>query len=240
LGGGSENLIIHTLKGEGFDASEDGTGRGEPLVPIAFGSKDHGADAGETCPTLRAGGHADSHPNAGVPPAVVIPIDMRQCSRGEKMTNNQDPEKASGGPAGLGIGDNGDPAPTIGTSHQPAVAVQRERERESRHADDRRDVGHEGQPSGRRLDGASHRPIAFGWQNSAAQGDSVSEDVTPSLDKSKVPAIAVPEQQIFDMRGNGSGGGKPHLNAKRCGEPKRLRADGLPAEQPLGGQIDQR
>lgn len=35
LGGGSETLIAdvaHTLRGEGFDASEDGTGRGTPLV----------------------------------------------------------------------------------------------------------------------------------------------------------------------------------------------------------------
>ena len=29
-------LIAHTLRGEGFDASEDGTGRGIPLVPVAF------------------------------------------------------------------------------------------------------------------------------------------------------------------------------------------------------------
>ena len=28
--------VAHTLKGEGFDASEDGTGRGTPLIPIAF------------------------------------------------------------------------------------------------------------------------------------------------------------------------------------------------------------
>jgi DNA (cytosine-5)-methyltransferase 1 len=28
------NLIAHTLRGEGFDASEDGTGRGTPLVPV--------------------------------------------------------------------------------------------------------------------------------------------------------------------------------------------------------------
>ena len=27
--------VAHTLKGEGFDASEDGTGRGTPLVPVA-------------------------------------------------------------------------------------------------------------------------------------------------------------------------------------------------------------
>lgn len=27
--------ITHTLKAEGFDASEDGTGRGQPIVPVA-------------------------------------------------------------------------------------------------------------------------------------------------------------------------------------------------------------
>ncbi len=31
----TERLIAHTLKGEGFDASEDGTGRGTPIVPCA-------------------------------------------------------------------------------------------------------------------------------------------------------------------------------------------------------------
>ena len=30
------NFVAHTLKGEGFDASEDGTGRGTPLAPVAF------------------------------------------------------------------------------------------------------------------------------------------------------------------------------------------------------------
>ena len=29
-------VVAHTLRGEGFDASEDGTGRGAPLVPVAF------------------------------------------------------------------------------------------------------------------------------------------------------------------------------------------------------------
>ena len=33
-------------------------------------------------------------------------------------------------------------------------------------------------------------PIAFGAQNSASQGDSVSNEVTPTLDKSKTPAVA--------------------------------------------------
>lgn len=56
----------------GKGSSEDGTGRGVPT--IAFSSKDYGADAiNEMSPTLRAGGHADSHANAGVPPAVTVP-----------------------------------------------------------------------------------------------------------------------------------------------------------------------
>jgi DNA (cytosine-5)-methyltransferase 1 len=42
-------------------------------------------------------------------------------------------------------------------------------------------------------------PIAFGAQNSARQGDSVSKHVTPTLDKSKTPAVA------FDMRGREGG-----------------------------------
>lgn len=32
----SETFIAHSLRGEGFDASEDGTGRGTPLVPVAI------------------------------------------------------------------------------------------------------------------------------------------------------------------------------------------------------------
>lgn len=35
--GDTETFVAHTLRGEGFDASEDGTGRGTPLVPVAFG-----------------------------------------------------------------------------------------------------------------------------------------------------------------------------------------------------------
>ncbi len=32
-------LVAHSLRAEGYDASEDGTGRGTPLVPISFGAK---------------------------------------------------------------------------------------------------------------------------------------------------------------------------------------------------------
>jgi DNA (cytosine-5)-methyltransferase 1 len=36
INGGAGLFVAHTLKGEGFDASEDGTGRGIPLVPGAY------------------------------------------------------------------------------------------------------------------------------------------------------------------------------------------------------------
>jgi len=32
-------LIAHSLRADGFDASEDGTGRGTPLVPVAFNAR---------------------------------------------------------------------------------------------------------------------------------------------------------------------------------------------------------
>jgi DNA (cytosine-5)-methyltransferase 1 len=44
----TETLIAHTLKGEGFDASEDGTGRGTPLVPVAQAVSLRGRDGGGT------------------------------------------------------------------------------------------------------------------------------------------------------------------------------------------------
>lgn len=58
-------------------------------------------------------------------------------------------------------------------------------------------------------------PVAFGWQNSASQGDSVDEHVTPMLDKSKTPAVAFHENQraelsISETAGSLKvGGGKP-------------------------------
>lgn len=91
----SETLIAHSLRVDGFDASEDGTGRGIPLVieqnnmcstpglpslrahatpnyGIAFSCKDHGADAGDVAPTLRGMGHDRSHSNGGGQVAVAF------------------------------------------------------------------------------------------------------------------------------------------------------------------------
>jgi len=74
-----DTYVTHALRGaEGFDASEDGTGRSVPLIPIAFDCKAFGRNGfgiGEISPTLRAMGHADTHQNAGGQVAVMLPTE---------------------------------------------------------------------------------------------------------------------------------------------------------------------
>lgn len=48
-------LIAHTLRGEGHDASEDGTGRGTPIIPVAFGGNNQ-SGALEVATALNAKG----------------------------------------------------------------------------------------------------------------------------------------------------------------------------------------
>jgi DNA (cytosine-5)-methyltransferase 1 len=54
------NLIAHSLRAEGFDASEDGTGRGTPLVPVAIQERavSENADAGPDGAGFRTDGMA--------------------------------------------------------------------------------------------------------------------------------------------------------------------------------------
>ena len=98
-------VIAHTLRGDGFDASEDGTGRGTPLVPVAFSCKDHGADAADDlAPTLRAMGHDGSHANAGGQVAVAF----AQNTRDEVRLEGGDGKRtgalsAGGGKPGQGV-----------------------------------------------------------------------------------------------------------------------------------------
>jgi len=78
------NLVAHALRADGFDASEDGRGRGTPL--IAFSCKDHGADAGAISPTLRSMGHDGSHANAGGQVAVAFQPRFARNGRGAPDT----------------------------------------------------------------------------------------------------------------------------------------------------------
>ncbi|MDP9666283.1 UNVERIFIED_ORG: DNA (cytosine-5)-methyltransferase 1 [Pseudomonas cremoricolorata] len=76
---GGTGHVAGTLSGGGGKP-----GQGMPC--IAFSCKDHGADAGELAPTLRAMGHSGSHPNSGGQVAVqghsgVRRLTPRECER---------------------------------------------------------------------------------------------------------------------------------------------------------------
>ena len=76
-----QTMVAHSLKADGFDASEDGTGRGTPL--IAFSCKDSGHDMQvEVTPTLRAMNHSGSHANAGGQMAVAFQPRFARNGRG--------------------------------------------------------------------------------------------------------------------------------------------------------------
>ena len=67
--------VFHTLRADGHDASEGGTGRGSGAVAICFTAQDHGADAtNDLSPTLRAPGASGA--NGGVMPAVAFAPDL--------------------------------------------------------------------------------------------------------------------------------------------------------------------
>ncbi len=68
----SETFVAHTLRGEGFDASEDGTGRGTPLVPVPFDTTQITSSANYSNP--KPGDPC--HPLAAHAPAIAF--DARQ------------------------------------------------------------------------------------------------------------------------------------------------------------------
>jgi DNA (cytosine-5)-methyltransferase 1 len=115
--------VAHSLRAEGFDASEDGTGRGTPLVPIAFSCKDSGGDASDNVsPTLRAGGFTNSHANAGVMPAIAYGIRSDASRDGEAKTPSADAEgRVRLRNPGLGI--YSEVAPTVDASNAHTVAT---------------------------------------------------------------------------------------------------------------------
>ncbi|MBA3622891.1 MAG: DNA cytosine methyltransferase [Methylibium sp.] len=57
----SGHLVTHALTGEGFDASEDGTGRGTPLVAVAYGGNNTGGgiDVATACNAKGGAGRMD-------------------------------------------------------------------------------------------------------------------------------------------------------------------------------------
>lgn len=80
-------LIAHALRGEGFDASEDGTGRGTPLVPVITGA---------ICKDSFSGGAGGRPEGAAAGHFLPIAIQERAIS-----------ENAAAGPDGIGVRDDG-------------------------------------------------------------------------------------------------------------------------------------
>lgn len=71
--------ITHILKAEGFDASEDGTGRGQPIV-TAFQSSQSGVRLLDTHATLDANNGARRH-NGALVGMAVRRLTPRECER---------------------------------------------------------------------------------------------------------------------------------------------------------------
>lgn len=80
FGGGLFGAVAHTLRAEGADAMEDGTGRGVPIV--TFSCKDDGRDATDdgAAPTLRSMNDAGGHANGGGQVAVASAAGARKLT----------------------------------------------------------------------------------------------------------------------------------------------------------------
>jgi DNA (cytosine-5)-methyltransferase 1 len=250
-GGGQqpESLTAHTLRGEGFDASEDGTGRGTPLVAgtvtskwakgtggpsgdecqnlitdpiaynvtfcdangrrkdrpdgglyvsraeaaktltsggelstyIAFSAKDHGADADETAPTLRAMGHDASHANGGGQIAVAIPL-QEIGKRTGKSTDDAS--------IGVGIGQEGDAMYTLQATAQHGVAIPLDLRNAGRDPDKRDEMNRQGCGIGAEGDPSSTLSAAFvpgvasfkTGQSAGARSIGYENELAPSLE----------------------------------------------------------
>lgn len=75
----TDNYIAHTLTANGADASEDGTGRGTPLV--AFSSKDYGNDAGDVAVAGALSSQPGMKQQSCIATTAVRRLTPRECER---------------------------------------------------------------------------------------------------------------------------------------------------------------
>lgn len=114
------NLVAHTLKGEGHDGSEDGTGRGVPLVTQALtgtyangGADDNKAQGGFLVPDVARSLTAPSRPRYDGDTETFVLQDVRGGTR-DKTDDGQ----------GIGIRQGDGPMYTLDATQQHAVAYQ--------------------------------------------------------------------------------------------------------------------
>lgn len=90
----SETLIAHSLRGEGFDASEDGTGRGNPLIPVAAP-----LSAGNNANSNAAGRRREDDENLVQTTFGVRRLTPRECERLQGFTDDYTLIRYRGKPA---------------------------------------------------------------------------------------------------------------------------------------------
>lgn len=113
------DVVIPVCMSTGQAGAEIGIGIGTTLncnheAPIAFTARDYGNDATDSgaTPTMRSlccG--ADGHQSGAAGLAVCLPINMQAATKNGAKSPNM-----------LGIGNDGDPAPTLGANDKHAVA----------------------------------------------------------------------------------------------------------------------
>jgi DNA (cytosine-5)-methyltransferase 1 len=95
-------MTAHTLRASGFDASEDGTGRGTPLVPVAFRTSGN-------CGAWATGDKTDALTTGTDPNSHVLAFEPRCARNGRGMPSDVVPAlKAEAGSTG-----KGDAAPCV-------------------------------------------------------------------------------------------------------------------------------
>jgi len=115
-----QHAVAHTLRGEGFDASEDGTGRGTPLVPCVVGAM---SASGGTQKKHGFGWGQQDWENG-----YCVPVAFAQNSRNELRLEGGDGQRTGalstgGGKPGQGVPMIAFPANLSGTQCASAVDV---------------------------------------------------------------------------------------------------------------------
>jgi DNA (cytosine-5)-methyltransferase 1 len=75
-----QTMIAHSLRGEGFDASEDGTGRGTPLVAVGADCY-NGTITGDIAATMGTRGSSETASGPLLLEAAVRRLTPRECER---------------------------------------------------------------------------------------------------------------------------------------------------------------
>lgn len=176
-------MVAHALRGEGFDASEDGTGRGTPLVPILAGAlckssfsggaggRAEGAAVGHFLPTIAFDCKASGQSGFGI---GEVASTMRAMGHAGSHRNGGGHQAVAYGADCFNAALTGDVAATMGTrgssetasgptvmqSMQVRRLTPRECERLQGFPDNYTDVPHRGKPA---ADGPRYKALGNSW-----------------------------------------------------------------------------